>query len=112
MKKLASILFSVTISAAAQNPCAQIEAAKTKIYDFHPSKVDKQTREAKSKEMDKFWKQVKAAGPAGVSCLRQLLTSEKDGFFLFDGASLGGNCRINRRRKECVPFTYRWRFSS
>ncbi len=89
MKKLALVLVSaLALSADAQNPCVEIEAAKTKIYNFHPSLVDKQTREAKSKEMDAFWKEVKAAGPAGVICLRQLLLSERDGFFLFDGASL------------------------
>ena len=38
--------------------------------------------------MDSFWKSAKKAGPTGVSCLRQLLGSEKDGFFLFDGSSL------------------------
>ena len=39
--------------------------------------------------MDAFWKLVKSNGAAGTSCLRDLLSrEERDGFFLFDGASL------------------------
>jgi hypothetical protein len=95
MKKLipAFVCLAISLPAVAvraqTDACAAIRAAKENTYNFHPARVDKKTREAKSKEMDAFWNQVKAAGPGGVACLRNLLADQKQSdFFLFDGSSL------------------------
>src|SRR5260370_17265665 len=86
-----SVAFLLLISAFAhsQSYCAPIKSAKEKTYGFNPTKLDHQARTAKSAQMDAFWTLVKSYEGDGVTCLRGLLTSEKDdGFFLFDGASL------------------------
>jgi hypothetical protein len=88
---LSSVAFLLLISAFAhsQSYCAPIKSAKEKTYGFNPTKLDHQARTAKSAQMDAFWTLVKSYEGDGVTCLRGLLTSEKDdGFFLFDGASL------------------------
>ncbi len=73
--------------AHAQDPCTAIQEAKEKTYGFRPAELDEKGQSAKSAEMDKFWELVKKQG--GASCLLDLLTNEmKDGFFLFDGATL------------------------
>jgi len=88
---LPSVAFLLLISAFAhsQSYCAPIKSAKEKTYCFNPTKLDHQDRTAKSAQMDAFWTLVKSYEGDGATCLRGLLTSEKDdGFFLFDGASL------------------------
>ena len=77
------------LGSAQEADCAAIRQAKSKTYNFHPTKVDEKTRQAKSKEMDSFWKLVKGEHSEGIVCLRQMLSGEPTGsFFLFDGASL------------------------
>ena len=72
-----------------QSYCSPIQSAKEKTYGFNPTKLDSKTRAVKSSQMDAFWTLVKSYEDDGVTCLRGLLTSQKDdGFFLFDGASL------------------------
>jgi len=69
--------------------CDALRAAKGKTYGYHITQLNEQQIDAKSKELDAFWKQVEAAGPTGVSCIRDLLAEEKtDHVFQFDAASM------------------------
>jgi hypothetical protein len=69
--------------------CEAIRAAKAKTYGFHLSQLTEEQINAKTKELDAFWKQVQAAGPDGVLCIRALLAEEKtDHIFQFDAASM------------------------
>ena len=75
--------------AAASPACDAIRAEKAKVYGYHLSEMNEQQIEAKSKELDTFWKQVQAAGPEGVSCIQGLLAEEKsDHVFQFDAAQM------------------------
>jgi hypothetical protein len=77
--------------ATPDNPpsCADLRTAKFKVYGFRPSQLNEQQIDAKSKELDGFWKQVQAAGPDGVSCIRAMLSEEKtDHLFQFDAAAV------------------------
>lgn len=63
--------------------------AKARVYGFQPSRLSDKERQTKSQEMDAFWRLATQGKPASAECLRQQLSAEKrDGFFLFDGASL------------------------
>lgn len=69
--------------------CDALRAAKSKVYGYHIVQLTEDQIDAKSKELDAFWKQVQAAGPEGVACIRALLTEEKtDHVFQFDAASM------------------------
>jgi hypothetical protein len=87
------LFFSVTTPYAspAADPtlCESIRTAKSKVYGYHIAQLTEEQIDAKSKELDAFWKQVQNAGPDGVSCIRDLLTEEKtDHVFQFDAASM------------------------
>jgi hypothetical protein len=69
--------------------CADLRAAKSKTYGFHLTQLNEAQLDAKSKELDAFWKQVQAAGPVGVTCIRTLLAEEKtDHIFQVDAATM------------------------
>lgn len=69
--------------------CVAIRAAKSKVYGYHIAQLTEDQIDAKSKQLDVFWKQVQAAGPDGVSCIRGLLADEKtDHIFQFDAATV------------------------
>jgi hypothetical protein len=69
--------------------CEALRAAKAKTYGYHIAQLNEQEIDAKSKELDAFWKQVEAVGPTGVTCIRELLAEEKtDHVFQFDAASM------------------------
>jgi HEAT repeat protein len=69
--------------------CDAIRAEKTKVYGYHLSQMNEGQIEAKSKELDRFWKEAEAAGPEGVTCVRGLLVEEKtDHVFQFDAAQM------------------------
>jgi len=77
--------------AALENPptCETLRAAKAKTYGFSLSQLPEDQIEAKTKDLGAFWKQVQAAGPEGVTCIRALLAEEKtDHVFQFDAASM------------------------
>ncbi len=83
------LLVCLPLLAQKPDPCAAINAAKAKTYGFVPGKLTPKERQAKSVQMDSFWRLAGTDKPTGVQCLRALLNGEKrDGFFLFDGASL------------------------
>lgn len=75
--------------AGAQAPaCADLRAQKEKVYGFHLTQLNETQIDAKSKEIDAYWKQLQSAGPEGLSCLKEMLAAEKtDHIFQFDGAS-------------------------
>src|SRR5579864_6847982 len=75
--------------ARAQAPsCADLRAQKEKVYGFHLAQLNETQIDAKSKEIDAYWKQLQGAGPEGVTCLKEMLASEKtDHIFQFDAAS-------------------------
>src|SRR5260221_8771669 len=69
--------------------CADLRAQKEKVYGFHLTQLNETQIDAKSKEIDAYWKQLQSAGPDGVSCLKDMLSAEKaDHIFQFDAASL------------------------
>lgn len=77
------------LAATPDSTCDALRAAKAKVYGYHIAQLTEDQIDAKSKELDAFWKQVQAAGPEGVSCIRTLLTEEKtDHVFQFDAASM------------------------
>ena len=68
--------------------CADLRAQKEKIYGFHLAQLTETQIDAKSKEIDVYWKQVQSSGPAAVGCLKEMLSAEKtDHLFQFDAAS-------------------------
>jgi len=82
---------SATSAAFADTPgsCEGLRAAKSRVYGYHISQLNEDQIEAKTRELDTFWKQVQAAGSGGVSCIRRLLAEEKsDHIFQFDAASM------------------------
>ena len=69
--------------------CAEIREQKSRTYGFHLTQLDETQLDAKSKELEAFWRQVQAAGPQGVSCIRALLAEEKtDHIFQVDAAGM------------------------
>ena len=75
--------------AAASPTCDAIRAEKAKVYGYHLAQMSEEQIGAKTKELDAFWKQVQAAGPEGVTCIRGLLAGEKtDHVFQFDAAQM------------------------
>ena len=76
-------------TAHAQAPsCVDLRAQKEKVYGFHLTQLNETQIDAKSKEIDAYWKQLQSAGPDGVSCLKDMLSAEKaDHIFQFDAAS-------------------------
>jgi len=69
--------------------CADLRAEKSRTYGFHVTQLNQAQLDAKSQELDAFWKQVQAAGPEGVSCIRALLAEEKaDHIFQVDAATM------------------------
>ena len=79
----------IPASPAPPPTCADLRSEKSKTYGFHLSQLDEAQLDAKAKQIDAFWKQVQAAGPEGVSCIRTLLTEEKtDHVFQFDAATM------------------------
>jgi hypothetical protein len=88
----AFVLWMMAIGAGmaqAQSPsCADLRAQKEKVYGFHLTQLNEAQIDAKSKEIDAYWKQLQSAGPDGVSCLKDMLLAEKtDHIFQFDAAS-------------------------
>jgi hypothetical protein len=68
--------------------CADLRAQKEKVYGFHPTQLTETQIDAKTKEIDAYWKQVQSSGTGAVSCLKDMLGSEKtDHLFQFDAAS-------------------------
>src|SRR6202051_1803945 len=68
--------------------CADLRAQKEKVYGFHLTQLNETQIDAKSKEIDAYWKQLQAAGPEGVSCLEEMLAAETTHhIFQFDAAS-------------------------
>jgi hypothetical protein len=69
--------------------CADLRTQKSKTYGFRMAQLNQAQIDAKTKEIDAFWKQVQAAGPEGVTCIRRLLAEEKtDHVFQFDAATM------------------------
>ena len=94
MRRMAAafVLWAMAIGAGmaqAQAPsCADLRAQKEKVYGFHLTQLNETQIDAKSKEIDAYWKQLQSAGPEGVSCLKDMLSAEKtDHIFQFDAAS-------------------------
>lgn len=84
-----AVITTHRLRAAEPTPCESIRAAKSKVYGYHIAQLTEEQIDAKSKELDAFWKQVQNAGPDGVSCIRDLLAEEKtDHVFQFDAASM------------------------
>jgi hypothetical protein len=88
----AFVVWAMTIGAgiaqAQASSCADLRAQKEKVYGFHLTQLNETQIDAKSKEIDAYWKQLQSAGPEGVSCLKEMLAAEKtDHIFQFDAAS-------------------------
>jgi hypothetical protein len=74
---------------SAQAPsCADLRAQKEKVYGFQLTQLNESQIDAKSKEIDAYWKLFQPTTPDTLNCLKQMLVSEKaDHLFQFDGAS-------------------------
>src|SRR5215470_16927387 len=71
------------------SPCEALRALKAKAYGFQLAQLNETQMEEKGKEINAFWKQVHADGPAGMACVRSMLEQEKsDHNFQFDAASM------------------------
>jgi hypothetical protein len=82
---------------------SEMHARVVALYSFHPSKVSDAEREAKSKEMDIFWDELKAKPDVTLPLLRQELRDESDpAFFVTDGAQLLGSLSQTREDKELI----------
>ncbi|HKM81442.1 MAG TPA: hypothetical protein VJY15_10835 [Candidatus Acidoferrum sp.] len=69
--------------------CDLLRASKSKAYGFHPAQLNESQIDAKGKELEAFWKQVRAAGPDGAACLKVMLTAETtDHNFQFDAGEI------------------------
>jgi len=69
--------------------CDALRSAKSKVYGYHILQLTEEEIKAKTRDLEAFWKQVQAAGPEGVACIRSLLAEEKtDHIFQFDAASM------------------------
>jgi hypothetical protein len=80
------LLFAASTDAAT---CDDLEAAKRATYGFRPSQLSPQEQDAKIRTLDAFWDRVKARGPEGLFCLREMITADtSDGYFAFTAASL------------------------
>lgn len=83
-------ILSVAQTTGAQDPpstCDSLQAAKAKVFGFHIAQLNEAQIEARSKEMDAFWKQATDAGPHGIRCVTEMLRAEKvDHYFQFEGA--------------------------
>src|SRR5438270_4522584 len=88
MSRLLLVLSLATIGLSAQD-CTKLTQMKGDIYGFRPVELSKEQQNAKSKQMDLFWKEVKAEGTSGVTCVRKLLKKEeKDRYFVFDAVQI------------------------
>ena len=68
--------------------CDALKASKAKVFGFNLAQLNETQIDLKTKEIDTFWKQADAAGPKGVSCLKDLLQAEKtDHYFQFEAAA-------------------------
>ncbi len=68
---------------------AEIRSLIASTYNFLPRDLNHQQYEAKTKELDQVWDQVRAAGDTGLTELRQALQADGGNrYFYFDGASL------------------------
>jgi hypothetical protein len=85
----ALLLFALCSSSLVHASCDSLEAMQHKVYGFQPLSLSEPQREAKQAELQEFWLDAKALGPAAVPCLETMLSNDKqDSFFLFDGAWL------------------------
>ena len=68
--------------------CESLSAAKAKVFGFNLAQLNETQIDAKTKEMDAFWKQAGDAGPEGIRCVKELLQAEKtDHYFQFEAAA-------------------------
>jgi hypothetical protein len=68
--------------------CESLQTGKSKVFAFNLAQLNETQIEAKSKEMDVFWKQADSAGPEGVNCVKLMLQAEKtDHYFQFEAAA-------------------------
>jgi hypothetical protein len=96
LRRIFLVLVGAVISAGAAYgapevpaSCDAIRADKAKVYGYRLAQMNEAQIEAKSTELDAFWKQVQVAGPDGVTCIRGLLAEEKtDHVFQVDAASM------------------------
>jgi hypothetical protein len=92
---LLNLLFvGAALATQAANPqeksvtCESLQTGKSKVFVFNLAQLNETQIEAKSKEMDVFWKQADSADPEGVNCVKQMLQAEKtDHYFQFEAAA-------------------------
>jgi hypothetical protein len=96
LRKYFMIMFGIVFLVATaaqtketQDPAASFHDRVVAIYNFLPRNLNQKAIETKSKELDVFWKEVKARGPQGLEELRaELRRSDGPIFFNYDGAKL------------------------
>jgi hypothetical protein len=87
---VALLFAAVSVHAGEKNEIgSSLHARVIATYNFLPREIDDKAIEAKSKELDAFWNDVKARGPQGLEELRQeLRRPDLPVFFNYDGAKL------------------------
>lgn len=76
------------IASAQGSACADLRVRKEKVYGFQLTQLNESQIDAKSKEIDAYWKRFQPPTPEMLSCLKDMLESEKkDHLFQFDAAS-------------------------
>jgi hypothetical protein len=84
----ATIAAQVAIAQDKPVTCEALRAAKSKVFAFNLAQLNETQIEAKSKEMDAFWKQADSAGAEGLNCVKEMLQAEKtDRYFQFEAAA-------------------------
>jgi len=87
--RLCAIALALPVWCQESIPAEGFNKRVTALYAFSPHLLNKAQAEAKSKELDEFWNQVKAAPKSQLPLLRQELESNsQSAFFHFDGAKL------------------------
>ena len=83
-----AFVFGAGVARAQAPLCADLRSQKERVYGFHLTQLNETQIDAKSREIDAYWKQLQSAGPEGVNCLKEMLAAEKtDHIFQFDAAS-------------------------
>src|SRR6476660_6134815 len=91
MSLMIPLLFIVLSSVTGEQTgaCAPFRESVASVYNFKPSRLNKQLQSQKSADMDRIWNQVKARPRELALCLQAALEDPNaNNWFLFDGSSL------------------------
>ncbi len=87
---LLGLILILPVAARAQDAdCQQFDALVARVYDFDEAKMSDAQKNEKERDLDRFWKRVKADKAKFLPCLRLKIADPKANAFLrFDGSNL------------------------